>query len=235
MTVKQSHAIKTFRGMVASNNITRVSNMLLSGGLLLCLGIIFFKDAEVIAIPEQNMFGELSIQGTKANQNYQQAWAYSISSLIGNINPQNVSFVKKTMMNVLSPHLQLQIEPMLDRQAEMIKMRDIRQVFIAEDLMHEPTTDLITVWGQKITFIDGKPKADTKWSYEFKIVANNGRPKVTHIDQYPGTPRKRNEAMAARGQSASDSNASQPYYDKALEVGVLEAARDLQIKESEEK
>ena len=234
MISNKSNAIKSFQGMVASNNITRVSNMFLSGALVICLGVIFFKDAEVIAIPEQNMFGELSIKGSKANENYQQAWAYSISSLIGNINPQNVAFVKKTMMNVLSPRLQLQIEPMLDRQAEIIKMRDVRQVFIAEDLMHEPTTDLITVWGQKLTFIDGKPKADTKWSYEFKIVANNGRPKVTHIDQYPGTPRKRKEAMQARGQSDDNSSASQPYYDKELEVGVLEAARDLQIKESEQ-
>ena len=40
--------------------------------------------------------------------------------------------------------------------------------------------------------------------------------------------------MQARGQSDNNSSASQPYYDKELEVGVLEAARDLQIKESEQ-
>ncbi|WP_288987703.1 TraE/TraK family type IV conjugative transfer system protein [uncultured Pseudoalteromonas sp.] len=234
MFEKKSAAIKTFQGAIASNNITRVSNLFLSVAVVLSLITLFFKDAEVIAIPEQNMFGELSIQGQKANQNYQQAWAYSTATLIGNLNPQNVKFVTKTLMNMLSPNLQLEIEPMLNSQAEMIKMRDIRQVFIVEDLMHEPTTDLISVWGQKITFIGGEPKADTKWSYEFKVLARNGRPKITHIDQYPGTPRKRKQAMDARGSADPTSADAKPYYDKELEIGVLEAARDLQQKESKD-
>lgn len=234
MLANKSNAIRTFTDMVASNNITRVANLFLAAGLMFAMMTLFFKDSEVIAIPEQNLFGELSVQGDKANQNYQQAWAYSVSTMIGNINPQNIDFVKKIMMKVLSPQLQVQIEPMLDRQAEMIKMRDIRQVFIADDLMHEPETDLITVWGQKITFIGGEPKADTKWSYEFKVVARNGRPKITHIDQYPGTPRKRNQAMKNRNEAPADDPAAQPYYDSELEVGVLEAASDLKAKEEAE-
>ena len=149
----KSASVRSFKSMVASNNISRVANLFLSITVALSALTLFFKDSEVVVIPEQNYFGELTIQGDKANQNYQQAWAYSVSTLIGNINSQNIDFVKKIMMKMLSPQLQVEIEPMLDKQAEMIKMRDIRQVFIADDLIHEPETDLITIWGQKIIFV----------------------------------------------------------------------------------
>ena len=234
MLEDKSASVRSFKSMVASNNISRVANLFLSITVALSALTLFFKDSEVVVIPEQNYFGELTIQGDKANQNYQQAWAYSVSTLIGNINSQNIDFVKKIMMKMLSPQLQVEIEPMLDKQAEMIKMRDIRQVFIADDLIHEPETDLITIWGQKITFIGGEPKADTKWSYEFKITARNGRPKITHLDQYPGTPRKRKQAMEARGDAEPGTLESQPYYDSELEIGVLEAAKDLKVKEQQE-
>jgi hypothetical protein len=168
------------------------------------------------------LVGELSVQGDKANQNYQQAWAYSVSTMIGNINPQNIDFVKKIMMKVLSPQLQVQIKPMLDRQAEMIKMRDIDQVFIADDLMHEPETDLITVWGQKSLSLAESQKQIQRWSYEFKVVARNGRPKITHIEiNTLGTPRKRNQAMKNRNEAPTDDPSAQPYYDSELEVGVF--------------
>lgn len=237
MLQEKSTVVRSFTQMVASNNITRVSNLFLSVGVAALALSLFLKDTEVVVTPEHNFFGELSVQGDKVNQNYQQAWAYSVSTLIGNINPQNVDFVKKTMMKILSPNLQMQLEPELDKQSEMIKMRNIRQIFIADDLMHEPETDLITVWGQKVTFIDGQPKADTKWSYEFKIKANNGRPRVTYINQYPGTPRKRKEAMAKREKETgvkSTQPTAIPYYDTKLEVSVLEAAKEVSEAEAVE-
>lgn len=232
MMFKDSQVGKSWSAAVASGNLQLVGNFCLSIGVVVLIMMLFFKEAEIIAVPEQQIFGELSVQGKKANRNYQQSWALSTAQLIGNITPENVDFVKSSLMNVLSPLLKFQIEPMLEKQSEVIRMRGIKQVFIAEDLIHEPSTDLITIWGQKLTFIDGTPKSDSKWSYEFKIEVRHGRPRITHIDQYPGTPRKRKQAMEARNQAPPENLSSQPYYDSELEIAVLEAAQDLKEKEA---
>ena len=94
----KSASVRSFKSMVASNNISRVANLFLSITVALSALTLFFKDSEVVVIPEQNYFGELTIQGDKTNQNYQQAWAYSVSTLIGNINSQNIDFLKKIMI-----------------------------------------------------------------------------------------------------------------------------------------
>ena len=229
--MKDSQVMKSWSEAVATRNLLLLSNVIMAGVLAVLVLAYIFSEPKIIAVTENEVYGELSVHGDKANQNFQQAWAYSVSNLIGNLNPRNIGFVKKALMRVLSPRLQVEIEPMLDRQAELIKMRDIRQVFIAEDMIHDPDSDLITIWGQKLTFIKGEPKADSKWSYEFKVEVRKGLPRIVHIDQYPGTPRKRKEAMAAREQAGAKEPTSQPYYDQALEVGALEAAAELQVKE----
>lgn len=222
---KKSGLLTSWSEAIASRNISVAANLLLSIAILILAGALFLKAPHTIAITQDNIFGDFEVKGDRANQNFQQSWAFAIANLLGNIDQSNVKFVKTAILNVLSPRLKVTMEPLLERQVELINQRGVKQIFIADDLIHEPETDLIAVWGKKITFIENKIRDTERWTYEFKILAKNGKPKVVYLNQYKGTPRKKKASSNGKGKQKSV--IVDDYYDKELEINHLKAAQAL--------
>lgn len=219
--MKKSGLWKSWSEAIASRNISVASNLVLAIAILILTVMLFFKAPHTIALTQDSVFGDMELIGDQANQNYQQSWAFAIANLLGNIDQTNIKFVKTAIMNVLSPKLKVEIEPLLDRQVELIRQRGVKQMFIVDDLIHEPETDLIAIWGKKITYIDNKIRDSERWTYEMKIIAKNGRPKVVYLNQYNGTPRKKKAKTNKKTPARVIDDA---YYDKELEVQHLKAA-----------
>lgn len=221
--MKKTGLSKSWSEAIASRNISIASNLLLALSVLILVGMLFFKAPHTIALTETSVFGDMEVIGDKANQNYQQSWAFSVANLLGNIDQSNIKFVKTAVMNVLSPKLKVEMEPLLERQVELIKARGVKQMFMVDDLIHEPETDLIAVWGKKLTYVDNKLRDTERWTYEMKIIAKNGKPRVVYLNQYSGTPRKK---KAKSNKNTPARVIDDAYYDKELEVQHLKAAEE---------
>ena len=222
--MKKSGLLTSWSEAIASRNIVVASNLILSILLGVVVLMLFFQPPHTIAVTEDNVFGNFEVQGGKSNQHFQQSWAFAVANLLGNIDPGNAKFVKQAILNVLSPRLKVEMEPLLDKQVELIQQRGVKQVFIVDDLIHEPETDLIAIWGRKVTYINNKQRDTERWTYEMKIIARNGKPRVVYLNQYKGSPRKRK----SKGDADDKHKIDDTYFDAQTEIEHLKQAKILQ-------
>lgn len=178
-------------------------------GTTLCLAFLLVsKDTEIVVMPP-NYTEAVVVEGRKANQHFMEMHAMSIAGLIGNINERNSSFVVKTLLNLMSPRLKDEMGAGLENEAQILKIRKAKQTFVIEDMMYEPKNNLIWVWGTKTLSVKSGGKKEDRWTYEFRIEPQQGSPRITHYDSYPGTPKQRTNDEYVVDNS--------PYLSEALE------------------
>jgi hypothetical protein len=93
---------------------------------------------------------------------------------------------------MLSPFLQSNLEEGLRNEAQILKIRKASQTFVIEDMMYEPKNNLVWVWGTKTLKVHTGTEKKERFTYEFRIEANNGVPRITHYDAYAGIPKQKN-------------------------------------------
>ena len=62
------------------------------------------------------MDGQIGVQSGEASQVYYEWWGLSLAELLGNLNPQNLSFVESRLQSLLSPNLYQQVHETLNQQ-----------------------------------------------------------------------------------------------------------------------
>lgn len=168
--------------------------------VIACLGVLCLlqqfslmnSDVEVVVSPE-NFYKELRVSSNQANEHYQTQHAWSITALVGNVNPTNVDFVTDRISKMLSPFLRSQMEESLKAEARILKVRKATQRFVIEDLMYDPKREVTFIWGKKHITTTNRHKDEMRWTYELRIKPYNGSPRITHFDAYKGTPRIKNQ------------------------------------------
>lgn len=167
----------------------------------------FFTDPVTIVQPP-NMTEEVKVVGNKASESYKTQWALFYSTLIGNINPTNISFVTTSILDALSPELQARTRESLQQQTNIMQARGVEQSFKPNDMYYDPKNDMVYVWGTKSTRLINVPdkSESSKWTFEWVLGMKNGRPRIAYVNQYAGTPNIKKITINGKEQLATLDN-----------------------------
>ena len=182
---------KSMSDYVAAKKFNMTLHFTLAATALVLAISLATKSTEVVVMPP-TYSDTVVIEGNRANEHYMLQHAMGIASMVGNINERNVNFVVKTLLDMLSPFLRSSLEDGLNKEVQILKLRKASQQFVIEDMMYEPKNNLVWVWGTKTLTVKSGSKQEERWTYEFRIEPRNGAPKITHFDNYPGTPKQKN-------------------------------------------
>lgn len=186
---------KSVSEAISARNIQLLANLCLSiAVLMLAIRYVFFEPG-AIAIPNAPITESIEVKGDWANGAFKQGHAIAFASLLGNISPQNISFVKQRFLISSSPALRNTVEQELDTQISLIKTRKIKQSFTMEDVHFDESQDAIWVWGEKTLLVPNSPAIKSTWTFEFRIGVNAGMPKITYFNQYKGKPNLRQRKL----------------------------------------
>ena len=206
----RSEATASWSAAMVRSNWLLAGNTILSGGLALCLLMLFNQQPIVIVKPPM-LTGEIRIEDGKPNTNWMLSWAVYTAYQLGNVNPRNVEFVAKVITMMLAPNLQVEADKNIRRLVEVMRASSINQTFTADDVKYDDKSGMVWVIGSKTTRmvktgnisdgIEGINDDTRRWTFEFIIRMNHeGMPVITHIDQYSGLPEfQRAESVTPEG------------------------------------
>lgn len=179
---------ESWSNAIASRNIAQVVNILMGVCLvLLCFKLLLHKPTTVVVPPKFTQ--EFTIQGDQVSEEYKASWAIYLANTIGNTNQRNIEFNKGVVVSMLSPNLQDALADKLNRAAEILKTRKVKQTFVVEDTRYDSRNDIVYVWGKKIITTMRQSPIVTNWTFEIQVSASQGMPRITYLKQYTGTPK----------------------------------------------
>lgn len=184
--------IKTsLKEAISVRNITLLSNLLLSIGVLLfAIRFITFEPG-AIALPNAPLTDVIEVKGDWANSGFKKGHATAFSELIGNVSNANINLVKERFLAASTPNLRDQFQDEIDRQISIINARKLKQKFTFEDIYFDEYQDVVWVWGQREITIPNQTPMKKTWTYEYRIGVSAGMPKISYFKQYPGKPNTR--------------------------------------------
>jgi len=191
MKKKNSLIGKSISDYKSSLNTSRITIAALSVACVFLAYGTITKDRETIAVPPE-FTEEIRIANNQANEHYKVRWAWSLASLAGNTNKDNAGFFIEQFRLMLSPYLRNEMTGMLKEEARMLQLRGVKQSFVIEDAIYDPVKDLVWVTGMR-TMKTGSSEKTSRWTYEVRITARNGKPYVTHFNAYEGAPMVKDE------------------------------------------
>lgn len=185
---KNLNVSKSWSQAIASRNIALLTSLVLATGfVMLAIKVTLQKPIVVVAPP--NFINEFTIQGDQVSDAYKISWAIYLASTIGNTNQRNIKFNKDVIGSMLSPNLRESISSKMDRAAEILRTRKVKQSFTIEDTRYDPHNDIVYVWGKKVISTIRQEPIVSNWTIEAQVKASNGSPRITYLKQYSGTPK----------------------------------------------
>ena len=124
-----------------------------------------------------------------ASGNYVEAWALYTSQSLGNVTPNSVRFVRKSIEPILSPSIYQEVMSALEKQVEDIRGNHVSLSFEPRRILREKETGKIFVHGQSVLESPSGDRKRTERTYEFTFEVLNYMPALTHMKTYEGKPR----------------------------------------------
>lgn len=173
-------------------------NKLLMGIIVAQIVIIFLLvqevgDKKITQIVTPPTFTEeISMRGNQVSESYQTGWALYVAELIGNVTPARMDLTVKIIRKMIPQANWKSAKEQMTAQLTRLHTRKIEERFVATDVSIDPVTKLIWVFGEKETTSIRTGQTHTvKWTFEVKIGAHLGAPKILHLRQYEGAPKKK--------------------------------------------
>lgn len=155
--------------------------------ILICILITsVFGSHDRIVLTPMKLDKRASISYDAASKEYHEKYGLSLTSLIGNINPNTSISVIKALQSSFSPALYSRLKTKLEEEADKIKQAGLSVSFTPEKWEFEPATNLTFVSGVQMTIpLNGEPR-EKKVTYEYKLLVDQYIPIIQHFDFYPG-------------------------------------------------
>ncbi len=165
---------------------------------------VLSKEETVVVVPP-TFTEEITFVGNQASEAYKTGWGLFAANLAGNISERNSQFVADTLRKMFKAKDAGDFERQLMAQVEALKVRGVRENFTPLDLIYNSEVDTVWVYGDKKT-VSVRSGASTtqKWTYEVRIVASTGMPKIIHFTQYEGAPNTRKRVTQMREVKAEE-------------------------------
>ncbi|MCQ9090582.1 type IV conjugative transfer system protein TraE [Vibrio alginolyticus] len=182
--------LKTWEGTQAENKWGRIFVLGLIFTVLL-LAVKLFSKETIVTVQPWTLNEEAWVSQENASQSYKEAWGWALGTLMGNVTPGNVNFIKERMEPILAPTIYQEFIDALEIQAQEIQADRITMRFEPRFVEYEETTDKVFVYGHsfvKGAAFDAKEQR-TDRTYEFELRVSNYMPVLDYMTTYEGRPR----------------------------------------------
>lgn len=179
--------LKTWEGSQTENKWGRIFIAVLLSVIVLLVMLVFRKET-VVTIQPWTLEEEAWVTKNNASQAYKEAWGLALSTLIGNVQPSTVGFVKNNLAPILSTGIYQEVMDILEVQALDIKKDRITMRFEPRAITYEDKSNKVFVEG--ISFVKSASLAKekrTNRTYEFVIGIEQYMPKLKYLQTYVGS------------------------------------------------
>lgn len=180
--------LTTWRGTRLENKYQRwvIAGLVVSNVIV---GLAAFARGETVVVIPPDLAGKVAISKSDSDRDYQQAWAFFLAQLLGNVTPGNADIVKKVIEPLLAPAIYRETVRVLAEQVESIKRDRVSLRFEPREIKFEQPTGKAFIEGfSVVSGAAGKEERNPR-TYEFVIKVRNYRPVIEHIDNYIGPAR----------------------------------------------
>lgn len=193
--------LKNYNGALATSSKLGTICILQTLVILMLVQHVANRPITQVVTPP-NFTEEISMKGGIASESYQTAWAMFVADQIGNINAQRAEFTKGVIRRMIPAAHWTEVDSLMTQQLHRLKLKKIEERFISNGVTYDPRSSLVWITGEKETtnVRTGQPSSEL-WTFEIKIIAENGSPQIVHLQQYPGKPtmRRRSNEIAEKG------------------------------------
>jgi len=186
--VKLEKFLSTWQGVQAENKFARVAIVGLLLSVLLLVALAFRKET-IVTITPFTLTEEAWVTKNQASQSYQEAWAFALAQLLGNVTPGTVGFIKDRIQPLLSPRIYQDVIDVLKVQSQDIVNNRLTMRFEPRGVTYEVSTGKVFVQGWSYIKAISANEVRSERTYEFKIRVSNYAPVFEHIETYEGKPR----------------------------------------------
>jgi len=173
--------------MLENKGLRLIATIQAVGIILLIVALSNKKPVVILSPPDLPETATITIN--TASQEYKKSWALFAATVIGNVKPGNVDFVKATLEKLLEPSLYQDIMVGVETQGQEIKNQGLTVTFNPTGVIYDPEKDQVYVTGESATQgAYGDPVREKK-TYEIQIRVRNYQPAITHLATYAGGPK----------------------------------------------
>ncbi len=186
--MKLKRAEKTVRQMTIDTALLRAG----FGAMLIVNAFLGFlhatRDESVILVPPFQHETIAFING-RANREFYNQWAWSVSMLAGNISPGNAAFVRGEFQRIATPRLYRKILDALDVELTNITRDNAVVTFSPREVTFDPELNRFFVTGRQVVSGPGVRTGTQKQvTYETGFVTERLRVYLDYFDVYEGRP-----------------------------------------------
>ena len=158
------------------DRLTILALVLINGLLLIyCLNR---KPTVELSLPF--MDAQVGIQSGEASQTYFEWWGLSLAELLGNLTPQNLSFVESRLQSLFSPNLYQQVQVTLNQQFQQLRDDKVSMSFEPLRLDFEQKTTSVIVTGNSV-MSSGNQRLKGRKTFTFHFTMIRYRPVLTAL------------------------------------------------------
>ena len=179
---------KTFKELKTENGFYKAVGVVLSVALLICIISMVSKD-EIIILQPVTLGEDAWVTSDNSSQSYKEAWGFWMATLVGNVTPESVSFIKERVGPLLSPMIYNEVIAALQAQAAAIREDSITMRFEPKYVEYELETNKVFIYGS--SFVKGQVSEEERVerTYEYEIKINNYGPSFVDMDTYSSKPK----------------------------------------------
>ncbi len=198
--------LESYRGMRRGLKFMEVTVLgLAAADVILAAALALRRDAVVLVPP--HLAGEARIVSGRVTSGYARAWGLFLAELIGNISPDNLEFVSKSLGPIISPAVYRRITDLMNVQAQEIMADHISIGFEPRVVTFEESGSMVYVTGQTRISGPSGPARSFLRTYEFSIAMDGFRPMLEWIDMYEGNPRNGRDGDGSRARGKKEPRA----------------------------
>lgn len=183
--------LESYAGLKDENKWGRIT---IGGLIALCifLSMMAFQKDTIVTMQPVTMIEEGWVSNKDASASYKKSWGHYLSMLLGNVTPDNVSFIKESLGPILSPRVYNEVMEVLESQSLQIITDRVTLRFEPRDIQYEESSDKVFVYGRSFIGAVNTKEKGTERTYEFRIKISNYMPTLEFLDLYDQQPKTQN-------------------------------------------
>ncbi|MET4694407.1 TraE/TraK family type IV conjugative transfer system protein [Endozoicomonas lisbonensis] len=152
--------------------------VLVLSNVLLLIHCLNRKPAVELSLPFMDR--QIGIQSGEASQIYYEWWGLSLAELLGNLNPQNLSFLEARLQSLLSPNLYQQVHETLNQQFQQLREDQVSLSFEPSQIEFDETIREVRVTGNS-ALSSGHQRLSGQKTFTFQFNLIRYRPVLAAI------------------------------------------------------
>lgn len=180
--------LRTWEGTQVENKWNRLFIVGLICALII-VGIKAFSKETVVVMQPPTLHEEAWLSSRDSSRSYQESWGVFMATMLGNVTPATVDFLKERIGPLVSPAIYSEVMGALELQATQIQNDRVSMRFEMSQVAYEEETGKVFVYGYSYTKGVTGQEDRVDRTYEYIVRINNFAPVFEYMNTYTGRPR----------------------------------------------